>query len=118
MRIAREHRSSLARSQPIQRIDNMRSPCPQLLDGITQVQSDRGQHLVVARAPKMNAAARSPDSFGQALFQRRLAIFIFQRDVPFAASVFLAEGGQAEADYVQIVGREEFLRMEHLDMSK
>ncbi len=33
--------------------------------------------------------------------------------MPFAASVLLAEGSQAEADDVQIVGREQFLRVKH-----
>ena len=66
----------------------------------------------------MHTTTSGANSFSEALFQRSLPILILEQNMPLTAGMFLAECSQAEPDYLQIVGREELLRMKHFDMRK
>ena len=65
----------------------------------------------------MHTASSRPDSLGQPLLERSLPILVLERDVPLAAGVFLAKRSQAKPDYVQIIGGQQLLRVQHFNMS-
>ena len=80
---------------------------PQLVGGIAQVQPQRREHLIVARAAGMQAAAAGTDARGQQILDGGLAIFLLERNAPVAARVFLADGRQSLADRREILRRQQ-----------
>src|SRR5215472_8074160 len=66
----------------------------QLRDGITQVQPQRGEHLVVARASEVNAPTGGAAACGQVSLERGLTVLVGELDVPRATCVLGGESAE------------------------
>src|SRR5262249_50865701 len=106
----------LARGKPLQCVHDVSGATRQLVDDITQIEANCSQHLVIARTAEVDAPARRANSLGQAPFKRRLTVLVLERDMPVAAGMLLTQGEEAEPDDLEILSREQILRMEHFDM--
>ena len=95
VRVSGQWRVAFARAERIERIRDRARSRAELLDGIAQIETDRGQHLVVARATQMQAAAGRSDSLDQQILERCLAILLFQRHAPLAARMRSADSRSA-----------------------
>ncbi len=89
--------------QPVQSRSDVQGGRRELIDDVTQVEPQRGQHLIVARTPKVNAAACRTDAVGKALLERSLAVLVRKLDAPGAALMLVRYDGQAGADRLQVV---------------
>src|SRR5690606_36871087 len=65
-------------------IENARS---ERLDGISQIQAQRREHLIVARASEMHSLARFADPRREQRLERRLSVLVLWRHAPLAACV-------------------------------
>ena len=70
-----------ARDQLVERRGDARHACFELVDGILQIQPQRGEHLVVARAAEMHALAGLADARDQQILQRRLPVLVLELHV-------------------------------------
>ena len=86
----------------------------QFLGGIAQVEAQRGEHLVVARAAEMHAPARCPDERGQPALERGLAVLVLQCDPPLALGVGGGERLEPLLDGLAVGVGEQPLRVQHL----
>src|SRR5450631_4481866 len=86
MRVTRQHSCVLTLAERIERFGDADRACAQLLDDIAEVETQRREHLVIARTPQMNAAARGADALGKPLLKRRLAVLIVKLDAPKSAA--------------------------------
>ena len=77
---------------------------------VQQVQAQRRQHLVVARAAEMHAAAGRADARGEALLERGLAVLVGELDLPLARGVFGGQRAQALANGGQVRIAEQLAR--------
>src|SRR4051812_23273465 len=118
MRVPWQHSVCLTPGQSIQRIGHLQRTACQVLNSITQIEPNRSQHLVIARAPQVYASAGSADPLGQAFFQRSLTILVFQADVPLAPGMLLAERSQPGSNLTQVLRRQQLLTVEHLHVGK
>src|SRR5438477_2117354 len=111
--VARERGVLLARGELIERLGYLERAAGERRDGFAQVQADRGEHLVVARAPEVNARAGVADAPGQAPLECRLAVLVGGLDAPGTARVLLRQRGEARADGDEILVREQTLGVQH-----
>ena len=58
-------------------------------DRVAQIEPQRGEHLVVARAAEMHAAAGGADARGEPLLERGLAVFVGELDLPLPGGVLV-----------------------------
>ena len=98
MRIAGQGDVAFARRQLIERVSDTCHGFAQLIDRIAQIQTQRRQHLIVARAAEMHAAASRADARGEPLFERGLAIFVGELDFPRAGRMLRADRFEPVAD--------------------
>jgi hypothetical protein len=73
VRVARQRDSAVAARQVIERAGAGVRRLGQLVGRVQQVKTQRGQHLVVARAAEMHTPAGRADARRQALLERGLA---------------------------------------------
>ena len=64
----------------------------------------------------MHSPTGSTNPGSQSLLQRGLTILVFEGNVPLAPRILLANRSQPGADNRQILGRQQLLSMEHLNM--
>ena len=114
--VARQHRPAFARRERIERVGHRGRARAQLLDGVAQVEAQRREHLVVARAAEVHPPAGLANSRGKALLERGLPVFVGELDVPLAARVGCAEGEQAAFDRAVIGVGQELLCAQHRGM--
>src|SRR6267154_2278251 len=112
--VARERRALLARRELLERIRNRERTADQRLDRFAQIQADGGEHLVVARAPEVNAGAGGTDALGQPPLECRLAVLIGELDAPLPARVLLRQSAEAGANRREVLVRQQALRLQHL----
>jgi len=93
--VARQERRGFAAAELIERGGDAGGARVQFLDHVAQVQSQRREHLVVARSTQMNAARACADALRQALLKRRVPILIGKLDAPLSAGMFLRQSGEA-----------------------
>jgi len=96
---------TLPQCQRIEGIGHGRRPLAQGFRGVAHVQPQGGQHLIVARAARMQASARRTDARREQILDRGLTIFIFQADVPLPRRVLIADRSQRLANQGEILGR-------------
>ena len=73
---------------------------------IPQIQAQRREHLIIARAAGMQTAAGRADALGQTILDRGLAILLVERDAPLALRMFLADGRERVVDRPMIRRRQ------------
>ena len=88
----------------------------QRLRRIAQVQPQRGEHLIVARAARVQASAGGADALRQPILDGGLAILLFERDAPLAARMLLADGCERVANGAMIRRRQKALLRQHVGM--
>ncbi len=116
MGVAGQGDRAVARGQGIERQRDRERSGGQLCGRVAQIQAQRSQHLVVARAADVQPAAGRADRCGQPVFKRGLAVLLVERDAPFAACVLGADLLQGMADRLQVPERQQALRVQHLGM--
>ena len=116
VRVAGDLERAFARSQIVQRLDDRPGALGQLVGDIAQIQPQRRQHLIVARATEMYALARFTDPCGQKRFQRRLTIFLFELHLPLTTRVLCGNLGEPATNRFEIFGAQETTRMQHFRM--
>ena len=112
--VAGQRDRAVARRQSVERRRHRQRTVVQGLRRVAQVQAQRGEHLIVARAPGVQASAGRADSRRQQILDGRLAILLFERDAPFAARMLLADRLERLADRREIRGRQQPLLPQHL----
>src|SRR2546429_8822371 len=89
VRVAGNHGTPLARGELIERGGDREYAGGERIQRLEQIQPQRREHLVVARAPEVNAPARRSDALGEAPLERRLAVLVGELDAPLPARVAL-----------------------------
>ena len=89
-------------------------PARERADDVAQVQAHGREHLVVARAPEVDAAAGLADALGEAPLERRVTVLVGELDVPGAARMLLGERAERRRQLREVGVREQPLRVEHL----
>ena len=85
----------------------------ELADRVAQVEAQRDEHLVVARAAEMHAPARFADPLGEPALERAVHVLVRELDRPLARGVLRGERLEAVADRRAVGGREQTLGLEH-----
>ena len=85
VRVAGQRGARLAPGERLERLGGRKRPGAQLPDALAQVQPQGGEHLVVARAPEVNARAGRAEARGEAPLERAVAVLVAELDVPGAA---------------------------------
>src|SRR3569833_205410 len=104
--IAGKHRVELAGRKPIESVSNTHGTSAELIDGVTEIESDRGEYLVIARAAQVHAPSGSSDPLGQSPFERGLAILVGELDMPQPPRVLISEHGQSVTDLLETANRQ------------
>src|SRR6185503_20889853 len=76
--------------------------------------SDRGEYLIVTRAPQVHTATGGSDPLGQSPLERCLTILVSELDVPQPTGMLVGQGRQSVTDLLEIARRQQPFRMEHL----
>ena len=97
----------MTRSQTVERLCYLLCARGYLADGVAEIQAQRREHLVVARAAQMDAATGFTSARYQLRFESGLAIFLFQLHAPFASRVGGSGGVQRRGERVEIGGGQE-----------
>jgi hypothetical protein len=79
-----------------------------------EVEAQGGEHLVVARAPEVDAAARLADALREPPLERGLGVFLLERDRPHPLGVLGGEAAQPGRDRLEVVARQQAAIGEHL----
>jgi hypothetical protein len=114
VRVARQRDSAVAARQVIERAGAGVRRFGQLVGRVQQVKTQRGQHLVVARAAEMHTPAGRADARREAFLERGLAVFVGEFDLPLAGRVFRGERVQAVANGGKVGIGQEPHGVEHL----
>ena len=72
------------------------------LHDVAQIEPQRRQHLVVARAAEVQPPATLTDARGEQVFERGLPVFLIERDMPLAALMRSSDLGQCFANQLEI----------------
>ena len=84
------------------------------LDDIAQIQSQRCEHLVVARSAQMNAAGARADALRQAFLKRRVPILIGKLYAPLATRMLIRQSAEAGAHGCKVRILQEVCAVQHL----
>ena len=91
VRVAGQRDAGVPRREFVQRVDDRLGTGAQRLDDVAQVQPQRHEHLVVARAAEVDAPAERAELRRQQALERGLAVLVLERDAPLAARVRRAD---------------------------
>ncbi len=81
---------------------------------LAQVEPQRRQHLIVARASEVDARAGRADARGEMSLERRLPVLVVELDPPQSAGVLVGECAEPGADRLEVGGADQALRAQHL----
>ena len=83
------------------------------VDRVAQIETQRDEHLIVARPAEMDAAAGFADALREPALERAVHVLVGELDRPLAGRVRGRERFEARADRVAVGGAEELLLLEH-----
>ena len=114
--VARERELALAVGERFERLRDGLRATGDVLGGVAQVEAQRREHLVVARAAKVHPPAGVADARRQPALERGLAVLIGELDPPSALGVRGGERFQPVLDGFEVGGAQQPLRVQHLRM--